>query len=64
MHYFPIISTCVRPFLTNKDESFDDNLTCQLSDIIKADSLVKKLFSLGIKPNAKDLQCLVFHTNT
>ena len=28
MHYFPIIPTCPRPFLTNKDESFDDDLTC------------------------------------
>ena len=36
MHYFPIIPTCGRPFLTNKDESFDDDLTCQLSEMIKA----------------------------
>ena len=28
MHYFPIIPTCARPFLTSKDESLDDDLTC------------------------------------
>ena len=44
MHYFPIISICARPFLTNKDESFDDDLTCQLSEIIKANNVVKKFF--------------------
>ena len=64
MHYFPIISTCVRSFLTNKDESFDDNLTCQLSEIIKAKNLVRKFLSSGMKPNAKDLQLLVFCINT
>ena len=41
MHFFPIIPTCARPFLTNKDESFDDDLTCQLSEIIKTNNLVK-----------------------
>ena len=60
MHYFPIIPTCARPFLTNKDESFDDDLTCQFSEIIKANNLVKKFLSLGMKPNAKDIQHLVF----
>ena len=35
MHYFPIIPTCARSFLTNKDESFDNDLTCQLSEIKK-----------------------------
>ena len=60
MHYFPITPTCARPFLTNKDESFDNDLTCQLSEMIKANNLVKKFFSSGIKPNVKDLQHLVF----
>ena len=60
MHYFPIIPTCARPFLTNKDESFDDDLTCQLSEIIKANNLVKKFLLSGMKPNANDLQYLVF----
>ena len=64
MHYFPIVPTCARPFLTNKDESFDDDLTCQLSEIIKANNVVKKFLSLGMKPNAKDLQRLVFCINT
>ena len=64
MHYFPIIPTCARPFLTKKDESFDDDLTCQLSEIVKANNLVKKFLSSGMKPNAKDLQCLVFCINT
>ena len=41
MYFFPIIPTCARPFLTNKDESFDDDLTCQLSEIIKTNNLVK-----------------------
>ena len=50
--------------MTNKDESFDDDLTCQLSEIIKANNVVKKFLSLGMKPNAKDLQRLVFHINT
>ena len=63
MHYFPIIPTCTRPFLTNKDESFDNDLTCQLSEIIKANNPVKKFLSLGIRPNAKDLQRLVFCIN-
>ena len=64
MHYFPMILTCARPFLTNKDEPFDDDLTCQLFEIIKANNLVKKFLSSGIKPNAKDLQRLVFRINT
>ena len=64
MHYFPIIPTSVRPFLNNKDESFDDDLMCQLSEIIKANNLVKKFLSLGMKPNTKDLQRLVFRINT
>ena len=64
MHYFPIISTCARPFFTNKDKSFDDDLTCQLSEIIKANNVVKTFLSAGMKPNAKDLQRLVFHINT
>ena len=64
MHYFPLIPTCTRPFLNNKDESFDDGFTCQLSEIIKANNLVKKFLSSGMKPNAKDLQCLAFSINT
>ena len=64
MHYFPIIPTRTKPFLTNNDESFDDDLTCQFSEITKANNLVKKLFSSGIKSNAKDLQRLVFCINT
>ena len=47
MHYFPIISTCAKSFLTNKDESFDDDLICQLSEIIKAKNLVKKISLFG-----------------
>ena len=61
MYCFPIIPTCARPFLTSKDESFDDDFTCQLSEIIRANNLVKKFLSLGMKPNAKDIQHLVFH---
>ena len=64
MHYFPIIPTCAWPFLTNKDKFFDDGLTCQLSEIIKANNVVKKFLTSGMKPNAKDLQCLVFLINT
>ena len=64
MHYFPIIPTCARPFLTNKDESFDNDLTCQLSEIKKNNNLMKKFLSSGMKPNAKDIQCLVFCINT
>ena len=64
MHHFPIIPTCARPLLTNKDESFDDDLTCQLSEIIKTNNLVKKILSSGMKPNVKDLQRLVFPINT
>ena len=41
MHYFSIIPTRTRPFLTNNNESFDDDLTCQFSEIIKANNLVK-----------------------
>ena len=63
MHYFPIIPTCPRPFLTNKDESFDDDLTCQLSEIIKAHNLGEKFISSGMKPNAKDLQRLFLCIN-
>ena len=61
MHYFLIIPTYARPFLS---WSFDDNLTCKLSEIIKANNLVKKFLSSGIRPNAKDLQRLVFCINT
>ena len=43
MHYFPIIPTCARLFLTNKDESFDHDLTSQLSEIIKTNNLVRIL---------------------
>ena len=64
MHYFPLIPACARPFLTNKDESFDDYLMCQLSEIIKANNLLKKIPSSGMKPNAKDIQRLVFYINT
>ena len=64
MHYFPIVPTCARPFLTNKDESFDDDLTCQLSEIVKVNNVVKKFLSSGMKPNAKDIQRLVFRINT
>ena len=64
MHHFPIIPTCARPFLTNKDESFDNDLTCQLSEIIKANNLVKRFLSLGMKPSAKDIQRPVFCINT
>ena len=56
MYYFPIMPTCARPFLTKKDESFDDDLTCQLSEIIKANNFVKKILSLGMKLIEKDLQ--------
>ena len=55
---------CARPFLINKDGYFDNDLACQLSEIIKANNLVKKFLSSGMKPNAKDLQCLVFRINT
>ena len=56
MHYFPIIPTCA--------SSFDDDLTCQLSEIIKANNLVKKFLFSGMKPNAKDFQRLAFCINT
>ena len=64
MHYFLLIPTCARPFLTNKDECFDNDLRCQLSEIIKDNNVVKKFLSSGMKPNAKDLQRLVFRINT
>ena len=50
--------------MITKDESFDDDLTCQLSKIIKANNLVKKILSSDMKPNAKDIQCLAFRINT
>ena len=59
MHYFPIIPTCVRPFLTNKDEPFEDDLTCQLSEIIKANNVVKNLF-LGYEAYCKRLSTACF----
>ena len=64
MHYFPIIPKCARPFLTSKDESFDNDLTCQLSAIMKTNNLMKKFLSSGIKSNAEDIQRLVFRINT
>ena len=54
----------MRFFLTSNDESFDDDLTCQRSEIMRAKNLVKKCFYSGMKPNAKDLQHLVFCINT
>ena len=64
MHYFPTIPTCARPFLTNKDESFDNDLTCQLSEIIKANNLVKRFLSLDVNLSAKDIQRPVFCINS
>ena len=64
MHYFQIISTCSRPFLINKDESFDNDLTCQLSKIIKVNNFIKNFLVSGMKPSPKDLQRLVFCINT
>ena len=64
MHYFPIIPTCTRPFLASKDESFDDDLRCQLSEIIKTNNLMKNFISSSMKPNAKDIQRFVFHIST
>ena len=54
----------MRPFLTNKDEPFDNDLTGQLSEIIKANNVAKKFISSGMKPNTKDLQRLVSRINT
>ena len=59
-----ICKKCKRIVITNKDESFNDDLTCQLSEIIKANNLVKKFLSSGMKTNAKHLQRLVFCINT
>ena len=64
MHYFVITPACMRSFLTSKGESFDDDLTFQLSEIIKANNLMKKLFSSGMKLNPKDLQRLFFFAST
>ena len=61
--YNALLFQCIT-FLTTKDESFDDDLMCQLSEIIKANNLMKKFLSLGIRSNAKDLQSLVFQINT
>ena len=59
-----ICKKCKRIVITNKDESFNDDLTCQLSEIIKANNLVKKFLSSGMRPNAKDFKRLVFRINT
>ena len=50
--------------MTNKDKSFDDDVTRQLSEIIKANNVVTKFVSSGMNPNAKDLQRLAFCINT
>ena len=47
-------------FFDQQGEPFDDDLTCQLSEIIKANNVVKKFVSSSMKPNAKDIQRLVF----
>ena len=47
-------------FLDQQSESFDNDLTCQFSEIIKTNNLVKRFLSSGMEPNAKDLQHLVF----
>ena len=60
MHYFPIVPVCARPFLTNKDECFVNDLTWQLSEKIKANNLVKKFLSSGMKPNTKVFNALFF----
>ena len=64
MHYFPIIPTCARPFLTDKDESFDNDLMYQISEIIKANNSTKNFLMSGMRPSAKRLQRLVFRINT
>ena len=61
---FPIIPTCARPYLSNKDGSFDDDLTCQLSDIIKVNSAIGKTLITGIKPTLKEIQKLDFKITT
>ena len=63
MHYFPIVPVCARPFLTNKDECFVNDLTWQLSEKIKANNLVKKFLSSGMKPNTKVFNALFLDQN-
>ena len=60
MYYFPIISTCARSFLTNKDESFDNNLTCQPSEIIKANNVVKNFSPRVWSPIQRIFNALFF----
>ena len=60
LHNFPIIPTCARPYLSNKDGSFDDDLTCQLSDIIKVNNTISKFVLAGAKPSLRDIQRLGF----
>ena len=60
LHNFPIIPTCAHPYLNNKDGSFDDDLTCQLSDIIKVNNTISKSVLAGAKPSLRDIQGLSF----
>ena len=41
MHNFPIIPNCARPYLSIKDGSFDDDLICELADIVRANNTIK-----------------------
>ena len=57
---FSIIPTCTRPYLNNKCGSFDDDLTCQLADIIKVNNTIKR----GEPASSKDIQRLKFRIQT
>ena len=53
MHCFPITPTCARPFLANKDESFDNDLACQLFWDNKGQQCGEKIYLLGYETQCK-----------
>ena len=53
MHCFPITPTCATPFLTNKDESFDNDLACQLFWDNKGQQCGEKIYLLGYETQCK-----------
>ena len=64
IHYLPIIPTCARHFLTNKDESFDDDLKCQLSENNKGQQCGQKISVFGYRAQCTGPSALCFFAST
>ena len=64
LHNFPIIPTCTSLYLSNKYDSFDDDLTCQLADIVKVNNTIKRSMLTRAPASSRDIQRLNFRIQT